>query len=482
MTERAVDARSDQGPASNRTERRRPELLHLPARPPFALRARLLSPLTAGGFLDEPDGLLIVDADGHITWAGRAHERPGRIPEDTLDVRPHLLLPGLVDLHGHLPQVPISGVGFDIRILDWLTELMEPVERAFDRDASRRLSPLYFRLFASAGTTTACLYTSVDAGATHAAFEAAEEHGMRVIMGQPLMDLGRYDRDILDHEVTGVRLQEAAETCERWHGRDGGRLLYAFTPRGALKNSAKLMAESARLAKESGAYWQTHLAEDRDEVAAVAQVHPDAVDNLDVYDRAGGLGPKSILAHVVHVSDREIARIRDTETVVAHCPSNVWLGGGIMRLAYYRERGLRVGLGSDVGGSMGLSMWVAMQVGALSQNARGILLGDSEHDVRGHLATLDWLRLATLDGARTLGLGHVIGSLEASKDADIILVDSALTSPISGDPIADVADASALVSRLIFRPHPEMVQGAWVRGRRLPSVSMEDSRTRPTSA
>lgn len=442
--------------------------VRVPIRPPFALRGRLLSPLASGGFLDELDGLLMVDADGTIVWAGQASDRPGGIPPDSVDVRPMLLLPGLVDLHGHLPQVPISGVGFAVRILDWLTDLMEPVERGFNQEESRRLSPRYFRQFAAAGTTTACLYTSVDAAATDAAFEAAEEHGIRVIMGQPLMDLGRYDADIPDHEVTDVRLREAGETCRKWHGRDGGRIMYAFTPRGALKNTHRIMAESARMAREVGAYWQTHIAEDRDEVIAVSRVHPDARDNLDIYDRAGGLGPKSILAHAVHINGREIERIRDTGTAIAHCPSNVWLGGGVMRLAYYRELGLNVGLGSDVGGSMGLSMWVAMQLGAISQNARGILLGDEEHDLRGRLGTLDWLRLATLDGARALRLDASIGSLEASKDADVILVDPTPASPVPGDPIADFQDAASLMSRLIFRPHPDMVRAAWVRGRRLP--------------
>jgi len=445
------------------------EAAELPVDPPFVLRARLLSPMTGGGFLDEPDGALAVDDAGRITWAGPVRGVPpsdGR--ETAVDARPLIALPGLVDLHAHLPQLPIAGVGFGMGLLRWLEELMHPVERVFDREDSRRLSPRYLAQFAAAGTTTACLYSSVDAGATDEAFAATERHGMRVVMGQPLMDRGRYDHEIPDDQVTDVRLREASEACARWNGRDDGRILYAFTPRWALHCSPRMMAESARLAKEMGARWQTHIAEDPDEVKEVAQAYPEAVDFLDVYDRAGGLGDHAILAHAVHVSDREIVRIRETGTSVAHCPSNVWIGGGMMPLARFREMGLKVGLGSDVGGSMGPSLFVAMQIGAITQNARASLLQDAEADRRGRLTTLDWLRVASLDGARCLGLDERIGTLEQGKDADLILVDPELTSPVPGERVARFDGAEEVMSRLVFRAHPDMVRAAWVRGRRLP--------------
>jgi len=448
----------------------------IPEGPPFALRARLLSPLPDGRVLDETDGVVQVDRDGRLAYVGPAAAAPASSAEP-VDVRPMVLLPGLIDLHAHLPQLPISGLGFASGLFSWLTDLMHPVERGFDEESSRRLSPLYFRAFAAAGTTTACLYSSVDQGATEAAFAAAEEHGIRVVMGQPLMDRGRYDDEIPEAHVTAVRLREAAETCERWNGHDDGRLAYAFTPRWALHCSRDLMAESARLATEMGAYWQTHIAEDPDEPGQVREAFPEAKDFLDVYDRAGGLGPRSILAHAVHVDDREIERIGESGTSIAHCPSNVWMGGGMMRLALYRHRGLKVGLGSDVGGSMGLSLFVAMQLGAISQNARKCLLGDVERDLSGRLQPLDWLRMATLSGAECLGLEDRIGSMEVGKEADLILVDPGLTSPVIGHEIGDVSEGEHLMGRLIFRPHPSMVLGAWVRGRRLPGATL-DGRSR----
>ena len=131
-----------------------------------------------------------------------------------------------------------------------------------------------------------------------------------------------------------------------------------------------------------------------------------------------------------------------------------------MPLSRYRQAGLSMGLGSDVSGGPEASLFSVMRVGAYAQMARRSMVGD-EGPI---LDAFDWLRLGTLDGARALGLGDAIGSLEAGKEADLIVVDPALTAPLPGVHDADPAD---LASRLIFRAHPDMVQGAWVRGRRL---------------
>jgi cytosine/adenosine deaminase-related metal-dependent hydrolase len=139
----------------------------------------------------------------------------------------------------------------------------------------------------------------------------------------------------------------------------------------------------------------------------------------------------------------------------------------MMPLARYRDAGLVVGLGSDVAGGPDLSIFTAMAIAAYTHNALRV----TGRDERPPMAPLDWLRMGTLDGARALGLEERIGSLEGGKDADVIVVDPARTALISiddADDPADVAtDPASLVSRLMFRPHPDMVRGAWVRGRRL---------------
>lgn len=131
-----------------------------------------------------------------------------------------------------------------------------------------------------------------------------------------------------------------------------------------------------------------------------------------------------------------------------------------MPLSRYLAAGVSVGLGSDVAGGPDLSIFGAMRAGAYTQNGRRAMLGDPQPS----LGPLDWLRMGTLDGARALGQQNEIGSLETGKEADFILVDPDRTAPL---PEAGVDEADELMSRLIFRSHPDMLRGAWVRGRRL---------------
>ncbi len=325
----------------------------LPDEPPFALRARILTPLADGGSRFEPDGLLTVDAAGRIAAIG-AWTADAAADGPVIDLRPLLILPGLIDLHVHLPQVPHAGLGFGTPLLEWLQRYVFPLERDFSEDVAAIVAPAVYRAFAAAGTTTALMYGAVYEPSLDEAFRAAEAHGIRAIIGKVMMDRLTYDETRRPSELLELSLRQSADLCERWHMRDNGRLRYAFTPRFAVACSADMLRESAALAKSTGAYWQTHLAEDRDEIAAVAELFPEARDYLDVYDRAGGLGPKTILAHAIHLSDHEVARLAETGTRLAHCPaSNLFLASGIMPLARYLEAGIAVGLGSDVAGGPG---------------------------------------------------------------------------------------------------------------------------------
>ena len=211
-----------------------------------------------------------------------------------------------------------------------------------------------------------------------------------------------------------------------------------------------------------GATWQTHLSEDRREIETVAELFPEAIDYLDVYDRAGGLGSRALFAHAIHLSDREVDRLAESGSAIAHCPvSNMFIRSGIMPLARYQAAGLRIGLGTDVAGAPELSVVTQMRAGFLAQNARSTMLPDAP-PVPGPLA---WLHLATLGGAEALGLADSIGSLEAGKEADLIAVDPELGRPPEAEACHDVDE---VLSRLVFRERPGMVRAAWVRGRRLP--------------
>jgi guanine deaminase len=420
----------------------------------------LLTPLAAGGTRHERDGLLVVDPTGRLAFAGAAADRPADAAT-ALDLRPWVMMPGLVDLHAHLPQLPNAGLGAGLDLLTWLERYIFPLERDFDAATADLLAPIVWRAFAAAGTTTAMVYGAVYEASLDATFRAAEAHGIRAVIGKVMMDRLTYDPTIDPNTILDRSLRESADLIGRWHLRDEGRLRYAVTPRFAVSCTADLLRRSAALAASTGTYWQTHVSEDRAEVAEVARLFPEAIDYVDVYDRAGGLGPRTVLAHGVHLSDRELERLVETGTHVAHCPaSNLFLASGVMPLDRYVEAGLSVGLGSDVAGGPDLSIFTEMRVGFYAQNALR-LAGRSGGPA---LGPLDWLRMGTLGGARALGLDDAIGSLEAGKEADLIAVDPSYAASIPG---AEDDDPEDLMSRLIFRSHPDMVRGAWVRGRQL---------------
>ena len=292
---------------------------------------------------------------------------------------------------------------------------------------------------------------------------AAEQHGIRAVIGKVMMDRLTYDTEIRPSEILEKSLRQSDELATRWHGRDEGRLSYAFTPRFAVSCSAEMLRESAALAKRHGAYWQTHLSEDLGEIDEVRRLFPDARDYLDVYHRAGALGPKTILAHAVHLARDEVDRLAESRTGVAHCPaSNLFLSSGMMPLAQFRSAGVVVGLGSDVAAGPEVSIFSVMRAGAVTQR---VLEVTGEADPAGALRPLDWLRIGSLDGARVLGMEARIGSLEVGKEADMIAIDPRFTNPLpTDDPPAAAEDVA---SRLVFRPHPNMVRAAWVRGRLL---------------
>lgn len=442
----------------------------LPDRPPFAIRARIVTPLAGGGTLDEADGVVAVDERGALAFVGAAEAAPPDLLAGAVDARPRVVFPGLVDTHAHLPQLPNAGLGFALDLLTWLDRLTFPTERSWaDPSLAARLAPAIFRAFAAAGTTTVLAYGVVYEAAMEAAFRAAEAHGIRAILGKVMMDRVTYDPTIELGTILDRSLRESADLIARWHGAADGRLGYAVTPRFAVSCTAELLRESAALARSTGTWWQSHVSEDPGEIAEVARLFPEARDYVDVYDRAGALGERSVLAHAIHLSDRELGRIVETGTRVSHCPSsNLFIGAGVMPLARWLEAGVAVGLGSDVSGGPDPSLFSVMRAGAYSQMARRSLAGEAQPP----LTPLEWLRLGTLDGARALGLADQIGSLEAGKEADVILVDPAMTAPLPGAEDAGLLDdPSALVSRLIFRGHPDMVRAAWVHGRRLEGPS-----------
>lgn len=404
-----------------------------------------------------PDAVLTV-AGGRILSLRAAR---GETPRGVRDLRRALVLPGLVDAHCHLSQY--AEVASDAgELLPWLKTRIFPAEAGFRGDRVRPLARRFFRDLAAHGTTSAAVYTSVWRDSTEACFEEALASGLRVIMGKVMMDRGSYDRHLRAARAGESRrelsLRESAELCERWHGAGEGRIRYAFTPRFALSCSPELLAGAARLAERYGAHVQTHLSENRSEIRRVRRRFGRGY--AEVYDRAGLLSPRTVLAHGVWLGAGEVRLLARRGAGLAHCPtSNAFLSSGIMDLGAARRARVPVGLGSDVAGGPTLDMFEVMRQAVYAQRlakAHGLF------DGREAIGPVEAFTLATLGGARALGLGERIGSLEPGKEADFIVLDPRGVAPRW--PLAR-PEASEVAAQVVFRGSRAAVRESYVAGR-----------------
>jgi guanine deaminase len=276
-----------------------------------------------------------------------------------------------------------------------------------------------------------------------------------------MMDLGSYGQ-LQPKKILSVSLVESERLCRKWHGADNGRLEYAFSHRFAVTCSEKLMRSAAELAQRFDAYLQTHLAENREEIEKVRNLHMAARDYTDVYEKCGLLTSKTMLGHCIHLSAREIDVIAAAQSNIAHCPtSNLFLGSGLLKLDQLLKAGLAIGLGSDVAAGPELNMWQVMR-GALDvQKARSMFEPNLPR-----LRPSEVFHLATSGGARALGKSAIIGSLDVGKEADVIVVDLAALLPY-GKQSRKLDDLSTedILALCIYRGGPQANLETYVRGK-----------------
>lgn len=362
--------------------------------------------------LDLPSGA-VAHADGSIVEVGEAADVLANYPEALVeDHRGRLIVPGFVDAHVHYPQVGmIASPGLEL--LDWLDHYTFPAEARFADDAhADRVADFFTDQLIDNGVTTACVYATVHPGSVDALFRQSAAKNLRIISGKVCMDRNAPD-ELLDTPESAVA--DSAALLDRWHGT--GRLEYAITPRFAPTSSdAQLAALGELAASHPDAVIQTHLSENTGEIGWVGELFPGAEDYTDVYDRAGLVRRRAVFGHAVHLSDRELGRLGEAQASVAHCPtSNFFLGSGMFSLAQAQAvPGLRVGLGSDVGAGTSLSPLATLDEAYKTSRMLG-----TPADV----PTL--LRVATLGGAEALGVEASVGSLEAGKDADLVVLNPA---------------------------------------------------------
>ncbi|WP_133484827.1 guanine deaminase [Aliiroseovarius marinus] len=390
---------------------------------------------------------------GVIAEVGEADALRAQHPEaNVTDMGDALLSPGFVDTHVHYPQTAIIA-SWGKRLIDWLNSYTFPEESRFgDAGHATEIAETYFDLVTAAGTTTTVSYCTIHPESVDAYFTAAQTRGLRALGGKTCMD--RNAPDTLQDTAQSA-YDDSKMLLERWHGQD--RLSYVITPRFAPTSTPEqLEALGSLWAEHPDLLMQTHISEQHEEIAWVADLFPDARDYLDVYERFGLVGKGALLGHAIHLTERERDRIAELGASVIHCPtSNMFIGSGLFDMKGLMEQGHRIGLASDTGGGSSFSMLrtmaAAYEVGQLSGTAL-------------HPAQLWWL--ATAGSAASIHLDDKIGRLAPGYEADIIAVDLAST-PAIAQRAARAESIWEAIFPTIMMGDDRAISAVWAGGRKI---------------
>jgi guanine deaminase len=376
---------------------------------------------TGDAFLDglektmryESDAIVAM-AGGKITHFGPATKVRGELPAGTQVQelgKDTLTLAGFIDCHVHYPQTQIIGA-YGKQLIDWLNKYTFVAEQQFaSKEHSREVAKVYLKECLRAGTTTATVYCTVYPQSVDAFFEEAEALGMRMIAGKIMMDRNAPGA-LTDTPKKGY--DESKALIGKWHGK--GRNLYCVTPRFAATSTPEQMEMTGALWREHpGTYLQSHVSENRGEVAWVKELYPERKGYLDTYDHYKQLGPRAIYGHGIWLTEKELQRCHETGTAIAHCPtSNLFLGSGLFNLqnAMKPERPVRVGLGTDLGAGTSFSI-----LQTLNEAYKVALLNGNSLSA-GHA-----FYLATRGTAQSIYLEDKIGSIAPGMEADLVVLD-----------------------------------------------------------
>ena len=370
----------------------------------------------------DTDGLLVVGPDARgrqvVQALGPYAELAPRFAGVPVTHFPgRIIAPGFVDLHIHFPQVDVIGSPAE-GLLPWLENYTFPQEKCFSAHIhSAQVATFFIAELLRNGVTTALAFASSHPESVNALLVEAQKNQLRLIAGKVLMD---------QHAPDGVRdeteqsLLDTEALIRRWHGVD--RLGYAITPRFVPSCSAAQLRGAGELAASYPDVWiQSHVAENKDEIAWVRTLHPAARSYLSVYDQFGLMRPRAIYAHCIHFDDEDRALMRDTGAAAAVSPtSNLFLGSGFFDYEGADRVGFGYGMASDVGGGTSFSpfhtMLAAYYAGREGQTKPGVSL-DPQH--------LWWQH--TAGAAQALGLSGVVGNLLPGCEADFVVLNPQAT-------------------------------------------------------
>ncbi|WP_312240693.1 guanine deaminase [Pantoea sp.] len=356
------------------------------------------------------DGLLTIEAGRVVSL--KAWEA-GSSPAEVIDLRGKLIVPGFIDTHIHYPQTEMIGA-FGEQLLEWLNQYTFPVESQYHcPQHAAQMSAFFLQQLLSNGTTTALVFGTVHPQSVDALFSAAEALNMRLIAGKVMMD--RHAPDYLT-ETPEASYQQTRALIERWHNR--GRLSYALTPRFAPTSSPALLEKVRQLRAAFPDTWlHTHLSESPQEVAWVKSLFPQQEGYLDVYHYYQLTGRRSVFAHCIHLEEKEWDCLHETQSSIAFCPtSNLFLGSGLFNLKRCWQKGVRMGIGTDVGAGTTFNL-----LQTLGEAYKVCQLQQYK------LSACEAFYHATLGGAQTLDLDAVIGNFNPGKEADFVVLDPAVS-------------------------------------------------------
>ena len=424
-----------------------------------AFRAAILRFAEGRRAVYEEDGLLVVgpDAKGRQVvravgaYAALAPNFPG-VKVEAFAGR--IIAPGFIDLHIHFPQLDVIGSPAE-GLLPWLENYTFPHEARFaDAAHARELAAFFCDELLRHGVTSALAFCTSHPSSVDALLDESKRRGLRMIAGKVLQD--RHSPDGVRDE-TQQSLVDTETLIQRWHGVD--RLGYAITPRFAPScTDAQLRGAGELAAKYPDVWIQSHVAENRDEVAWAKQLFPDARSYLAVYEGFGLMRERAIYAHFIHIDDEDRRLMKSTGAAAAVSPtSNLFLGSGFFDYEAAERVGFAYGLASDVGGGTSFSpfhtMLAAYCVAREGQTKHGISLSPQH---------LWWQH--TAGAAQALGLGDVIGNLSPGCEADFIVIDPKAT-PLLARRTAMANRLDELLFALIVLGDDRVIERAYIEGR-----------------
>ncbi len=390
-----------------------------------------------------------VEISGNkISKIARADEFQKSNYEKVLEFPNLTLIPGFVQTHIHLCQTLFRGLADDLQLLDWLQKKIFPFENAHNENSLKYSVKLGINELISGGTTTI-----LDMGTLkhqEIIFEELMHSGMRAIAGKCLMDVNNLYPKF--KETTEENLNSVYSLAKEFHNEQNGKIKYAFAPRFALSCNEKLLKESKAMMKDfPGSIYHTHASENKGEIEEVRKRF--GKENIEFFESENLLDKNTVLAHCIHLNEKEINILKNNETAISHCPSsNLKLASGIANIPYYLKKGIKVSLGADGAPcNNNLSQFVEMRLAALIQKP---VHGADEMDAK------KVFHLATIDGAKALNLQDEIGSIEEGKKADLVLLDLEK----SFNSLSD--DDGSIYSNIVYTSGKEnvnsvMIDGEW---------------------